>query len=350
MLRELTDQTLGAAGANLDRAFVRLAFQSRSAVAQGTQEAHVDGLDAAAALYPRLDREGRLFAAPPAAVLSERAARPLPGGAVVDVDWPSGWLPLHPAYAALQARHPQNAIARARWFRHDRPAAALVCLHGWGAGRFAFEELCFDAGRFYRLGLDVVLATMPFHAQRGPRWSLRPVFPGAEPVRANEGFAQAARDLRGLFGALRARGAPGVALTGISMGGFTTALLATVEPELEAVVPMLPFGSLPALIWEHGQVTAAMASAAASGVDQARFAAAFAAITPLARTLRVARERVLLIAGRHDRVTHPDHARRLAEHFGAPLEFFGGSHLLQLDRGAALSALARFLRARGLVP
>jgi pimeloyl-ACP methyl ester carboxylesterase len=275
----------------------------------------------------------------------ERPVRALPGGEALDLSWPSGYQALHPLYAETQARCPENAVCQARWFRHQGvPAPALICLHGWGAGRFALEERAYPVSWLYRKGFDVLLATLPFHARRAPRDRRTPMFPSTDPVRTNEGFAQAVLDLRELVLWLRQRGAPAVCLTGMSLGGFTSALVATVEPALEAVIPIIPFASLPELLWQHGAGTPAQQRALSAGIDLSRFSAAFAATTPLLRRPILAPGRMLVVGGERDRVTPLRHAERLAQHFqGSELLTFPGAHLLQVGRGQVFRAMGRFL-------
>lgn len=354
VLSELVARAAGATAEAVDRAFVRFAFRSRRASSRGTRDTTAARLDEAAALYPQADAEGRLFEAPAPATLAETPIRPLEGGGVVDLAWPSTYRPIHVAYDELQCRYPQNRLAQARWFRHHRPAPALVCLHGWGEGHFGLGALTWRARSFYRLGLDVVLAVLPLHSRRGPGGLRPPPFPTADPIRSNEGFAQAVSDLRALILALRGRGAPAVAVGGMSLGGFTTALLATVEPGLDAVLPIIPFASLPEILWEHGARTEARRRADRAGVTFERFANAFTATTPLRRPPRVPGDRVLIAAGERDRVTPLAHALRLRDHFArggrepVRLVTLPGSHLLQAGRSGMFEAVAQFLRERGL--
>jgi hypothetical protein len=49
----------------------------------------------------------------------------------------------------------------------------------------------------------------------------------------------------------------------------------------------------------------------------------------------IAKERVLVVGARADRITPIGHARRIATHFSAPLVAFRGGHLLQLGRDRA---------------
>jgi dienelactone hydrolase len=334
-----------------------MAFRSRRAGREGTESTTAARLDEAAVLYPRAVSTGRLFEAPATPRPSENRVQGLPDGEVVDLAWTSAYRPVHPAHEARLRDARENQTVHVRWLRHRAKAPAVICLHGWGTGMFPLEERAFLARWLFGLGADVLLAVLPFHARRRKaRSGLRPIFPSADPVLANEGFAQAVSDLRGLLRFLKDRGAEAVSVTGMSLGGFTTALLATVEPAIDAAIPIIPFASLPGLLWEHGDGTEARDRAERAGVTFERFQAAFTATSPLARRPVLRPQQICIVAGERDRITPLVHANRLREHFGEgsdqPVELvtFEGAHLLQAGRGRALAAVARFLAARRLIP
>jgi len=242
----------------------------------------------------------------------------------------------------------------ARWFspRERDRRTAVLCLHGWGAGQFGLEERAFPVRWMVStLGLDVLLVTLPFHAHRRSQRGRTPAFPSSNPMRANEGFAHAVHDLRALIAALTEDfGFASVGVMGMSLGGYTSALLATVEPHLRFAAPLIPFASLPGLMWEHGEHTASRSRAEARGIERAHFESAFEAITPTRRAAAIPGEHVFVAAGRHDRVTPPEHAHMLHRHFeGSALVTYPGAHLLQLGRGKMFRELGRFLNRCGVL-
>ena len=356
---EVVDQLVGRVVAPLaervDDVFVRFAFEGDRESRQRRTAADLVRLEEAAQVFAEADAAGRLFRAPAPADLSHRQVGPLPGGELVDVQWPSGYEPVSDAYDQLLAQCRLTEIAHARWFRHYEPLATLICLHGWGGGLFPFEERAYLARWLYSLGVDVVLMTLPFHARRGLPGRLRPLFPNTEAAPTNDGFAHAIHDLRALMLALRERGVASIGVSGMSLGGFTTALLGTVEPTVDALIPVIPFASYPSLLWEHGRRTQARTSAVEAGLTLERLEAAYAATTPLRRPPVIGPEKVLVISGERDRVTPKSHGQILREHFStatgqARMETFAGAHLIQSGRGDVFRAIARFLGARGLLP
>lgn len=315
----------------------------------------VERMEQAAGLYQDAATSGRLFARPePLREVQTCFIRALPEGEVVDLRWPSRFPSTCSSYDQWLARCPKTQTAHARWFRREKPGSALICLHGYGVGAFPIEEQAFQANWLYRLGLDVIFVTLPFHARRGQHPWARPLFPAADPFCSNDGFAQAVYDVRALVGFLRQNGIRRVAVTGMSLGGFTASLLATVEPEIDVVIPIVPFASLPRIIWEHGEGTEGRRKVEEAGLSLELFEKAHAATTPLCRDPVISAERILLIGGERDRVTPLSHAIALRDHFtrdctSPRLHTFPGSHLIQSGRRSVFGTLARFLAARELI-
>jgi len=296
--------------------------------------------------YSSPETRQRYFAAPGLPAIREAARERLPGGAVVDLSFQSPFRPLFSPVADEYEGYIENRVVHARYLRHDRPARTLLCIHGWGGGSFWLEERAFAARWFYRSGFDVVLAVLPFHGLRTPaqvRFS-GALFPTVNVFRTNEAFAQSLVDLRALVAWLRARGAPEIGVAGMSLGGYTAALLASCEPGLGFAIPMIPAVSMADLLWIHGEGTPSRRRAERDGVTVEALRAMFAVHTPLEHTPLVARERRFIVAGRADRITPPAQATMLWEHWERPaIHWFSGSHLLQFGRGDALRAIRRFL-------
>ena len=342
---------VGVTAASLDVAVVRLV--RTIAARKGGQPVDPrrarERLEQAVADSAALDLSS-LFAAPPEVKPREEPVRPPESRlgrrageepAVTDLSWQSAFEPQGSARDRF-ASVVENRTARARLMVHAQPAPAVILVHGFGGGSFSFEERALSARLFFDQGLDVALFQLPFHAQRRPADKSVGLFPSRDTSRTVLAFAQAVSDLRGLAGLLRARGAPAVGLSGMSLGGYTTALAATVE-RFDFLVPVIPLADLTAVHFEHEAMRAVQVPAELLELGRK----ALSVVSPLSRMPLVTPERVLVIAGRHDRVTPPaTHAARLAAHFSARLDWFEGGHLLQLGRGEAFADAARFMVRR----
>jgi dienelactone hydrolase len=333
----------------LDRLFVQGARIAPRRPTTGPTPDPLAALAEAAEFYAEPGRVEQLFADPRPIAPSEQRVRSLPGGGVVDITWPSTYDALHPEHRRRLVNLPENRTAKARWYRHSRPAPTILWAHGWALGNPLIEERVFPARAFYRLGYDVLLPTLPFHASRKKRSRPRPLWPSTSPIVSNEATAQAVCDLRGLVRYCHSRGAPAVGMSGMSLGGFTTSMMITAEPRLAFGVPFIPFSSVAELLWDHGDGSPARLEAERRGMNLDAIERAMAAASPLARTPLLPAERILVVAATLDHVTPPRYAEKLAEHFGgARLVRFDGAHLLQVGRSQAFRAILKFLRGLDL--
>jgi pimeloyl-ACP methyl ester carboxylesterase len=274
--------------------------------------------------------------------------------AVWDLRFASEYRPFLADYRDEHQRHRENLTAHARLWSLPRGARGaarptVILLHGWGGGAYWVTERAFAVEYWLRHGLDVVAFQLPLHGHRTPAGRRSgQLFLSPHVVRTNEAFGQAIHDLRGLADALRADGAPAVGAMGMSLGGYTTALWASLDPELAFAVAMIPAVSMAELMWRHGEDSPDRKRAVAAGVSRDLLADVFAVHAPTTRPARLARERLMIIAGRGDRITPPEQAERLHAHWGGDLHWFAGGHLAQVGRADALRAVRRRLGELGL--
>jgi pimeloyl-ACP methyl ester carboxylesterase len=264
-----------------------------------------------------------------------------------DLTWPSGYEPFLSEVRDPYLQTLENQFAHARLFRGHTPRPVAILVHGYLMGRLPVDERIWPIGRLDELGLDSALVVLPFHGRRAdPTRTSRPEFPGRDPRVANEGFRQVVGEIRSLAAWLRRQGHPGVGVIGMSLGGYAAALVATVEPELDFVVPIIPLASLADFAFEQGSLSE---SPELRAREHALLEQAYHLTSPLARPPLVAPERALVLGGKADRITPLSHARRLAHHFRAPLAAWHGGHLLQLGRNEAWDRIAELVRRVGVV-
>jgi pimeloyl-ACP methyl ester carboxylesterase len=230
---------------------------------------------------------------------------------------------------------------------HDPGAArgTIVLVHGFAMGYTPLDARALFAAEWFARGLDVALYTLPLHGARAPRDSRFPGdgFATSDVARLNGVLRQAVHELACLVGLLRAESAAPVGVLGLSIGGTISALLAARDPELDFVIPMAPPACLGDLAWRLA-AGARSRPLEASGLGADELRTCFRLVSPLAYPLRVPRERVLLVAGRGDRIVPPDHPQALWRHWGEPaIHWFGGSHLAPFGRRGVAEAIAAHL-------
>jgi hypothetical protein len=352
---EVASEVASKVASQFDRAFGAAIFHrsARSRARSSTESlGHRERVEALVAMTDLYDRPehylpGSPFFAPPGPISPRvEPVRRLRGGEVADWYWPSSFSLHAKDIADRYFRHPENGTAAARLFLHaDRPRPVVLLLHGYRAGQWSIEERVWPLGWLFERGLDVALPVLPFHAVRASRRG-GPMFPGSDPRITNEGFRQSVLDLRALMGHLIDRGAPAVGVMGMSLGGYTASLLATVDDRLAFAVPMIPLASIAHLAESLGRFTGTPAEQQA---QREGLGAVHRVVSPLARAPRLGGDRVLVLGAQGDRITTLEHARWLAEHFGAPLHVFPGGHILQFGRAEAFRAAGRLLGRLGLL-
>ncbi len=350
MLREMLNRTAAQFDVAMSAAIFHRSARSRARSRSESlgHEERLRALADVAALYDRPEHrrdDGGFFAAPGAIDPKVAGVRALRGGQVVDWSWPSRFDLCCGDVADRYFADEENGTAAARLYLHEgRPRPAVLLLHGYRAGQFAVEERVWPVQWLFDKGLDVALIVLPFHGVRLRR-GRGPIFPGSDPRITNEGFRQAVLDLRALMRHMLERGAPSVGAMGMSLGGYTTSLLATVEPGLRFAVPMIPLASIAHMAQSMGRLTG---SAEEQAAQLAALDGAYRAVSPLARPPRIDPARVLVLGAEGDRITPVEHARWLAAHFGARLHLFHGGHILQFGRAEAFREIGRLLGGLGV--
>jgi len=353
-MNPLALRLLGTAASTVDQAFVAAVQLHNRRVRKGPESLnHEERLAALAEIRAEyctpevIAHPDTYFVPPPAVSPRERAIRRLrEGGQCIELSWPSAFEPYHARVREAYLAHAPNRTAYARLYASDASArAAIIMVHGYMAGHFAIEERIWPVRWMNRHGLDVVIPVLPFHGVRGRSDGGATPFPGADPRFTNEGFRQVISDLRVLIAHLRGRGATAIGIMGMSLGGYSTALLATLERDLAFAVPLVPLASIADFARDQGR----LGSGERAALQHAALEAANWVVSPLARPSLVASDRVIIVSAEADRVTPLAHGERLAAHFGAPLLRLPGGHLLQMWRTPAFRAVKAMLQRTGVL-
>ncbi len=345
-------KVLGEAAGVFDRAVVAaMTVRSARDSSRAERMSHDERMEFLArtrelyAVEPFVAEPERFFLAPPSVDPAERSVRE----GVSDLSWPSTFAPWLSAVADRYLGTVENRTARARLHvgrsRSGRPRASVVAIHGYMGGIPLIDEPQWPIAALLRRGVDVALPVLPFHGARGGARRGAPPFPSSDPRMTVEGFRQAVADVRALVRLLRARGAAHVGVMGASLGGYTSALVATVCDDVDFVMPMIPLASLADYALEHGR----LGEGEPAMRQRDALAAAYEVVSPLARPSRVRSSRALVAGAAFDQVTPASHARRLSEHFGCRLVEIPGGHLLQFGREEAFAALFAMLEREGFL-
>jgi pimeloyl-ACP methyl ester carboxylesterase len=286
--------------------------------------------------------------------VATREHRRVGDGVVVRMRMATGYRPYGFEAAArtdpARAAHP---LLCEHWMHDARPPqATVIALHGFAMGWPRFDSIALFARRWFDAGLDVALPTLPYHGARTPadahfsgdRFAVPNV------ARLGESVREAIYEIQMLVRWIREHSGAPVGILGLSLGGYLSALLAGLTDEPDFVVPMVPpvcFGDLAWRIFARTPHARAGGSAAMTGQE---LRSAFRFHSPLAHALRTPRERLLIVAGRGDRVVPPEHPHALWEHWNRPaIHWFSGSHIAPFGRGRIVAAVLAHLRSLGIL-
>jgi dienelactone hydrolase len=269
------------------------------------------------------------------------------------VTFPSVYETFDPEYQAEYSAFRGNEMNRIHYWKHrERGRPVAICIHTWCGGRLSLTERLFSASALYKMGLDVVMFTMPFHGSRSPKQSRfsGQLFPNRDLKRTNEAFGQAISDLRVTMKWLRETQQAGpIGMMGYSLGGYTSALMACLDESLAFVVPMIAPSSFADILWHHGEGRPQRLEAEALGVSVADMRALWGIHCPLMYEPRIARDRLLIVWGHGDRIVPTAHQLALWEHWRRPqIVSFQGGHLLHFGRHRFLRGVRTWLEERVL--
>ena len=287
---------------------------------------------------------------PPAEPIEVRRAAAR-GLAFQHLRFDSGYAP-HPGEPgrARWLGYAANRTAHAWVLEHAGPPRPwLVCVPGYRMGHPLVDFTGFPAvWLHHRLGLNVAIPVLPLHGPRRIGLRSGDGFLSGDYIDTVHMQAQAVWDVRRLVGWLRARGARTIGAYGVSLGAYTTALLAALEADLACVIAGISVTCyVSAVRWNLPPFLVALAERI--GPPWAEIERLCRVISPLALPPRVAPERRYLFGALGDRLASPYDTTALWQHWGRPrLVWYAGGHVSFTWEAEVRSLLREALAASGM--
>jgi pimeloyl-ACP methyl ester carboxylesterase len=317
---------------------------------------HVEALRASThdVLDPELQDDPRRFfdflnRPPELPRVQQRRRRRLVGGVALERRLESGYRPWGTEHDAASG----TPILVEHWIHEPGPARGTVlALHGFTMGRPRFDAFALFASKWFERGLDVALLTLPHHGARTPKQARfsGERFTVPHVARLAEAVREAIYEIRLVTHWLRQQGGAPVGVLGLSLGGYLSALAGGLCDDLDFVVPMVPPVCMGDLAWRFFTQTRHYRRGGAAALSSDELRRSFRIHSPLTHPLRVPKERVLIIAGRGDRVVPPEHPAALWRHWGKPaIHWFSGSHVAPFGRRRIVAAIERHLESLGVL-
>jgi hypothetical protein len=213
--------------------------------------------------------------------------------------------------------------------RHHGPQKPwLILIHGYRMGTPFIDFKAFRSQSIHEdKGLNILHYVMPLHGPRkiGPTSGDGLLSPGY--VNAIHTEAQAMYELRQIIAWLRKEGAPQIGVHGISLGGFTTALLASLEGNLACAIAGIPAVELVKAARRLGRRNL-LYFFDNLNMPWDEIEKMARVISPTAMKVKVPKKRLYIYAGVLDRLIRPGEPLGLWEHWDRPaIEWYQGNHM-----------------------
>lgn len=246
-----------------------------------------------------------------------------------------------------------NRVAHAWAMRHPGPPRPwLVCIHGirMGSPKGGFKLFRPDH-LFNELGMNLLLPVLPIHGPRrvGPVSGDRIL--AGDVMDSLHAGAQAVWDIRRWILYLRqTENASAIGVLGESLGGYTAALLASLDEGVDCVAVCNPAVDPSRLFWSNA-LTMTNRQLKSKGVTEASMSELMRPVSPLALRPLVPKKSRAIFAGVADRVVTAAEAYALWHHWDEPrIAWFQGTHRGFLSTPQGRAVLAETLRSAGISP
>lgn len=286
---------------------------------------------------------------------ANHVAQAVANGPVEALAFDSPFEAVNPALRSFWKTLDRNNVAHAQHWRHaDGPRPTLCVIHGFLASPYLLNGLFLQLPWFYQAGFDILLYTLPFHGARASR--LSPFsghgFFSHGLTGVAEAMAQAVHDFRIFVDYLESTGVEQIGVTGISLGGYTTSLIGSVDDRMKVVMPNVPVVDIGALVQQWFPAsTVVEAGLNWGGIDREISDGSLAYSSALNYQPLVPKERRLIITGLGDRLAPPEQSLRLWRHWDRPaMHWFPGNHLLHVSQPDYLRRMTHFLRDNDFMP
>ena len=245
--------------------------------------------------------------------------------------------------------YPESNVAVGRFYRILEAADAPIVLisHGWAHKTLRTVEHLY-VRPFLRRGFSVLFLAHPLHFERTPRgcYSGELLISGDVSLTV-EAFRQGVIDLIGASNWLRSLGHRRLGLVGYSLGGYLAGIAAALRSDWTFVILGGTGDSIVSPILETSLGTNIREDLrACQMLDREKLTRSWRIISPGELKPRVTARRILLVAGRFDRIMLPAAVRRLWSAWQRPrLDWLNrGHYTLLATNGGFLARAIPFIR------
>ncbi|MFE3898600.1 MULTISPECIES: alpha/beta hydrolase [unclassified Priestia] len=219
--------------------------------------------------------------------------------------------------------HPNDYVRGESFLNEVGNKPNVIFVHGWRMKGFDRVKKIFHDSIMNNLGWNMYYYTLPYHLERQPEASL---YSGEFMVSANinrtvEATRQAIVDLRALIQWMKNNKQGPVIIIGVSLGGFISNLVATLESEIDALVSIFYSNRLSYSIWNTIPGKYIRRDLESHGVNYNDLVKYWELVEPNQVLPKINKENILLISAKHDQYVHIQDADLLWESWGKPTRY-----------------------------
>lgn len=219
--------------------------------------------------------------------------------------------------------HPNDYVRGESFLNEVGNKPNVIFVHGWRMKGFDRVKKIFHDSIINNLGWNMYYYTLPYHLERQPEASL---YSGEFMVSANinrtvESTRQAIVDLRALIQWMKNNKQGPVIIIGVSLGGFISNLVATLESEIDALVSIFYSNRLSYSIWNTIPGKYIRRDLESHGVNYNDLVKYWELVEPNQALPKINKENILLISAKHDQYVHIQDADLLWESWGKPTRY-----------------------------
>jgi len=242
----------------------------------------------------------------------------LSDGKIIEALAPNKFEPMNPYFKEKYwDYHPHKNIKFELW-QHDGAARpTYIFMHGYNADGFNINHIIFSAKKLYRDGFNICFLVLPFHngklSLKTSVWN----FFDHGPAYSSEVFANAVSNCRSLITyLLEQKVASKIGIGGISLGGFVSSLVLSVDERVESAILLAPVYNAPDIFMDwfplKGLFTKILGE---ENINFSEFRHAYALCNALTFKPKMNTQNIVILSGTFDIIAMPKHVRLLGEHW-----------------------------------
>lgn len=220
----------------------------------------------------------------------------------------------------VKSQHKENNMVHGRFYelKNNKHAPTVVILHGWRVRHLFFFHRA--ALEFLELGYNAVFFPLPYHFDRTPHGSYSGQFMvSADGLQTIESMHQSVLECKLLFNWLEKRGCPATGVFGVSLGGWISAFLCTVEPRLSFAIPVVP-ASDPVEMFQRSRLAQLIKVGLDGEIDDLfkTFKTGLKVLQPARYAPVIPKDRILIVEGQYDEMVPAAIIEKLWRAWGKP--------------------------------